>query len=104
MNYAVFKAGGRQFKVKEGDIVEIDHLLSADKNITFDQVLMQSFDGKVKIGNPTLYGAMIKATVLEQKKGKKIKVAKFKSKVRYRRAVGFRSQITVLKIESLGSS
>ncbi|MBI2036684.1 50S ribosomal protein L21 [Candidatus Microgenomates bacterium] len=102
MNYAVIRTGGKQYKVSVGDVVEIDKLpVEKDKEIVFDEVLLLAWDGQIKIGTPTLTGITAKAKVLEQKKGEKVRVAKFKSKVRYRRVMGFRPLLTKIKIEKI---
>ena len=105
MEYAVVKTGGKQYKVSVGSIIEIDKLKSEkDKEVVLENVLLWVSDGEVKIGNPLLSGIKVKAKVIDHIKGNKIKVAKFKSKVRYRRAMGFRPYITKIKIKSIDSS
>lgn len=102
MKYAIIKTQGQQFKVKEGDEIEVGKLdLEEGKEITFDQVLLLVEGEKVKIGQPTLSGIVIQGRVLAQIKGKKIRVATFKAKSRYRRVKGFRPQITKVKIEKI---
>lgn len=102
MNFAVVKIGGKQFKVAQGDVIEVEKMsTSKDKKLKLEEVLLVSSDGKVKVGSPTVKGVNVTATVLEDKKGKKVRVSKFKSKVRYRRTSGFRPQLSVLKIERI---
>ena len=102
MEYVVFKTGGKQYRVKPGDILEVDKLpLEKDAVTTFEEVLLWVSDGVVKIGEPILSDVKVKAKVLEQKKGEKIRVAKFKSKVRYRRVMGFRPLLTRIQIEKI---
>ncbi|MCL5113744.1 MAG: 50S ribosomal protein L21 [Patescibacteria group bacterium] len=102
MEYVVIRSGGKQYKVKEGDTIEVDKIISEkDKEIVIDDVLLWVSGEKVKIGKPKLPNVKVKAKVLEQKKGEKIKVGKFKSKVRYRRVVGFRPLLTKVKIEEI---
>lgn len=103
MDYAVIKTGGKQYKVSEGETIEVDKLAaSKDGVVNFDQVLLVVRENKIEIGTPTVANVTVKAKVLEQKKGEKIRVAKFKSKVRYRRVMGFRSLLTKVKIEKIG--
>lgn len=103
MNYAVIKTGGKQYKVKEGDTLEVDKLpIEKDGVVDFDQVLLLVDGNEVKIGNPVVPNVRVKAKVLEQKKGQKVRVAKFKAKSRYRRVMGFRSLLTKIKIEKIG--
>lgn len=102
MNYAVIRSGGKQHKVSVGDIIEVDKLTTAaNGQVSFSEILLYVADGKVRIGTPTIKEVTVKGTVLEQKKGKKIRVAKFKAKSRYRRVMGFRPQLTRIKIESI---
>lgn len=102
MEYAVVKTGGKQYKVSVGSIIEIDKLKSEkDKAVVLENVLLWVSDGEVKIGNPFLSGIKVKAKVIDHIKGNKIKVAKFKSKVRYRRVMGFRSLLTKVRIEEI---
>lgn len=102
MNYAVVKISGKQYRVKAGDVIEVDRLsVEKDGFLDLDDVLLLVSDGEVKIGTPTIPNAKVKAKVLEHKKGEKIRVAKFKAKVRYRRVMGFRSLLTSIKIEKI---
>lgn len=100
MDYAVFRSGGKQYKVSKGDIIEVDRLNVVGKEIIFDDVLLWVSNNETKIGTPKLK-VKIKAKVLGQIKGDKIRVAKFKAKVRYRRVMGFRPYLTRLQIEDI---
>ena len=100
--YGVVKISGSQFKVAQGDKIEVDKLEGKKGDLlTFDQVLLLVADKKVKIGQPLVAGAKVKTKILEQFKGKKIRVATFKAKSRYRRVKGFRPLLTRLKIEKI---
>jgi len=104
MNYAVVRIGGKQYKVSKGDILEVDKQdVKPSEQIIFDDVLLLASNGKTKIGNPRVSDIKVKGKVLEQKKGKKIRVAKFKAKVRYRRVMGFRPFLTRLQIIDIES-
>lgn len=104
MEYAVIKTGGKQYRVSSGDVLEIDKLpQDADSNITFEDVLLLVSDSSVKIGKPMLSSVKVKAKLLEQKKGKKIDVYKFKAKARYRRKIGFRALLSKVLIEKIES-
>lgn len=99
MKYAVIKTGGKQYKVAPGDVIEVDKVSgSADSQIVFGQVLLVVSDEKVQIGTPHVPNASVKGKIIEQKKGEKMYVRKFKSKVRYRKTIGFRSQLTKVQI------
>jgi large subunit ribosomal protein L21 len=104
MKYAVIKTGGKQYRVSEGDTLEVDKLEVKENQVVFDNVLLLVEDENVQIGKPFIEGAKVKAKLLEQKKGDKIRVAKFKSKVRYRRVTGFRSLLSKVQIEAIESS
>ena len=102
--YAVIKVGGKQYKVSEGETLEVDKLEKKEgEKIEFSEVLLLVEDDKVQVGQPTLFGAKVVASVLEQFKGEKIRVARFKAKVRYRRVKGFRPLKTRVKIEKITS-
>lgn len=104
MEYAVIKTGGKQYRVSSGDVLEIDKLpQDTDSDITFDDVLLLVSDSSVKIGKPMLPSVKVKAKLLEQKKGKKIDVYKFKAKARYRRKIGFRALLSKIVIEKIES-
>jgi large subunit ribosomal protein L21 len=102
MRYVVIQAGGKQYKVSEGTEFEVDKLKAEPgKEFTFDNVLMYAADGVFQVGTPTLTNVAVTATVVDQIKGKKIRVAKFKAKARYRRVQGFRAHLTKVKIEKI---
>lgn len=102
MKYAVVKIGGKQYKISEGSVLKVEKLASPDsKEITFDEVLLYTADGVVTIGTPFLSNVTVKASILGDGKGKKIRVSKYKSKVRYRRVTGHRQHFTEVKIDSI---
>ena len=100
MRYAVVRTGGKQYKIAEGDVIEVEKL-NAEKDFIFDKVLLYIADGVVEIGTPLVEGITVKASVIAQIKGEKIRVSKYKAKVRYRRVTGHRQQLTQVKIESI---
>ena len=101
--FAVIKTGGKQYKVKEGDQLEIEKLeIEAGKPVEFEAMLVSDDEGKdVKVGAPVVSGAKVTAKVLDSGLGKKVSVIKFKSKSRYRRNVGHRQPFTKIQIESI---
>jgi large subunit ribosomal protein L21 len=102
MKYAVIATGGKQYKVSEGDVIEIDRLpQEKDNKITFEEVLLLVEDGTVKIGKPLVSGVKVIAKLITQMKGDKIRVSKYKSKVRYRRVTGFRASLSQVLIEKI---
>ncbi len=103
--YAVIKTGGKQYKVSEGEILEIDKIEGkADQKIDFSDVLLVADSDKAEIGQPLVTGAKVEAKIIDQVKGEKIRVARFKSKVRYRKVRGFRAQLTKVQIEKIITS
>lgn len=102
MTYAVIKSGGKQYRVSEGDIIEVDSLgKKKDDKVVFDSVLLLASDSSVKIGKPVISGEKVEGVVLEETKGDKLHVLKYKAKVRYRRKIGFRPSITRIKITKI---
>lgn len=95
-DYVIFQTGGKQYRVKVGDIIKVEKLES-DGKIEFDQVLMLG----ATVGNPLVVGAKVIADVLEQKRDDKILVFKKKRRQNYRRTAGHRQYITVLKITEI---
>lgn len=104
MQYAVIRSGGKQYKIKVGDTIELDKISPENKNIVFDDVLLVVDSGAATVGKPIISGARVEAKLIENIKGKKIRVMKFKAKSRYRRITGFRPQLSVVKIEKIETS
>jgi len=99
MQFAVIKTGGKQYKVAEGDQILIEKLLPAvGESITFDEVLMTGSDTGATIGQPLVNGAKVEAKVVEQGRGKKKIVFKYKSKTRQRKKKGHRQPFTKIEI------
>ncbi len=102
MQYAVIKAQGKQYRIGIGDVVTVDRLSQEEKkSVIFNDVLLLVNDGKIVLGNPIIKGARVEAVLVENKRGKKINVRKFKAKVRYRKNIGFRANQSVIKIEKI---
>lgn len=102
MKYAVVASGGKQYRVKEGDVVELDHLeVKPNSSYEFSDVLLFVDDKTKKVGTPKVAGISVKGKVISEGKGKKIRVAKYKAKVRYRKVIGFRPMYTRIQIESI---
>ena len=100
--YAIIKTGGKQYKVSEGDLVRVEKLAyEVGETVDFDQVLLVSNDGELKVGSPLVEGAKVSATVEDQNKDKKIVVFKYKPKKQYRKKHGHRQPYTLVKIDSI---
>jgi len=100
--YAVFKTGGKQYRASTGDVIKVEKI-EAEKGATveLDQVLMVGEGEDVKVGTPFLEGGKVIATVLDQGRGDKIKVIKFKRRKNYRRQMGHRQYFTQLEITGI---
>ncbi len=100
--YAVIKTGGKQYRVKEGDLLKIE-TLSADvgNEVTFDQVLMVMKDAKVSCGQPLLEKASVKAEVIEHGRHKKVKIMKFRRRKHHMKQMGHRQNYTQVKITAI---
>ena len=104
MKYAVIESGGKQYKVSEGDVLEVDRLLVSEKSdLMFDRVLLTKLDDQVSIFTPLLQNVKVKGKVLSQTKGEKINVRKFKAKSRHRRSTGFRASLTKIQITEISA-
>lgn len=102
--YAVIETGGKQYRVQEGDVITVEKLkVSAGDDITFDKVLMMSDGDKVQVGTPILESAKVFGTVVENGKGEKVIIFKYKAKKDYRKKQGHRQPYTMVKIESLAA-
>jgi large subunit ribosomal protein L21 len=102
MAYAIIKTGGRQFRVAEGDTIDVDLLdVEPGKTASFGDVLLFA-DGKdVTHGNPVIAGAKVTAEVLEQRKDKKVIAFKYRRRKGYHRTVGHRRKLTRVKVKSI---
>ncbi len=102
--YAVIEDRGRQYTVREGEILSLDvGGWSENEAVVFDRVLMLSTDDGVQVGQPTVTGAQVKATVLGEIKGPKITVVKFKRRKNYRRKQGHRQRYVRVRIDRIES-
>ena len=102
MDYAVFKTGGKQYRVKPGDTLDVELLPNeVDSVAEFGEVLALSDGGEVTIGAPLVEGAKVTAQVLSHYKDRKLMVFKYKAKNRYRRKRGHRQTYTRLRIRDI---
>jgi len=104
MTEAVIRTGGKQYLVKSGDVLAIEKInKKKDAAVDFKDVLLVSDSKTTKVGKPKVSGAKVSAKVLEQGKGKKIEIIKYKRKTRYRRKAGHRQQQTKVKIGTISA-
>jgi large subunit ribosomal protein L21 len=102
VDYAVFKTGGKQYRVKAGDTLDVEKLpLEVDSAAEFENVLAVSNGGEVIFGTPYVAGAKVLAQVQSQLQDKKVIVFKYKRKTRYRRKLGHRQEYTRLVIQGI---
>jgi large subunit ribosomal protein L21 len=103
--YAILRAGGKQYRVQAGQMLDIDRI-DAEPGATIDlgEVLaLTDGEGELTVGTPVVDGAAVKARVMRHHKGEKILVLKYKPKVRYRRLLGHRQHYTRVRIEDIVS-
>ncbi len=98
--FAVIKTGGKQYKVAEGDILEIEKLKVKSEKLEFNEVLLVS-NGEVKVGKPFVSGAKVEAKILEEGKGDKKMVFRFRSKTRQKKKKGHRQPYTKIQITKI---
>ena len=100
--YAVLKTGGKQYKVSENDVIIVERLTGeSGAKINLDEVLMIGEGENTTVGTPIIEGALVAAEVLEHKRGDKITVFKKKRRKNYRRTMGHRQELTVLRITDI---
>jgi large subunit ribosomal protein L21 len=100
--YAVIETGGKQYRVKAGDLLVVDKLGGdVGAKVAFDRVLMLGDGEKVSVGAPTVAGAVVEAALIETRKGDKIKVFKKIRRQGYRRTAGHRQWESVLRVTSV---
>ena len=100
--YAIIATGGKQYKVSEGDVIKDEKLdVEAGNTVTFDQVIAVS-DGSLKVGEDVAK-ATVTATVMEQGRGKKVIVYKYKRKTGYHKKNGHRQAYTQVKIDKINA-
>ncbi len=100
--YAVIETGGKQYQVREGDVVFIEKLnVEADETVTFDKVVAVNSENGLNVGAPYVAGATVSAKVLKNGKGKKITVFTYKPKKGEKRKMGHRQPYTQVQIESI---
>ena len=104
--YAIIATGGKQYKVSEGDVIKVEKLGNAvGETVTFDQVLLVN-DADVKVGNPTVAGATVTASVVEEGVAfgpENLGVDKYKRKTGYHKKNGHRQLFTKVKIEKINA-
>ncbi|HHL18782.1 MAG TPA: 50S ribosomal protein L21 [Thiothrix sp.] len=102
--YAVITTGGKQYRVAEGDVIEVEKLSSdVGADVNFEDILMTRNGEDVKIGMPYVEGCSVTATVKEQKRGKKIEIIKFRRRKHHQKRTGHRQYLTTLEITKISA-
>jgi len=100
--YAIVECGGRQYRAEEGHSFVVEKLpYEVGDQIKLDNVLLLSDDDSIKVGQPAVSGVAVKATIVEQYRGKKIFVWKYRPRKRYRRRQGHRQSYTRLRVDEI---
>ena len=100
--YAIVRASGRQYRVEAGQVVRFERLSGeVGSKVTLGEVLLVSGDSGTQVGAPLLSGAEVVGTVVEQGRGYKIRVFKYKKRKHYRRTRGHRQSFTAVRIDAL---
>ena len=98
--YAVIKTGGKQQKVKTGDVIEVEKIVHDGETVTFHPILVVDDDGKTHVGAEAAK-AVVTAKPLGEKKGDKVKIFKYRPKSGYAKRGGHRQLLTMLEIEDV---
>ena len=100
--YAVVKTGGKQYKVAPGEKLKIEQIpADVGAQVTLDQVLMVGEGESVRVGQPTVSGVSVTATVVAQGRGEKVKIFKMRRRKHYQKHQGHRQNYTELRIDSI---
>lgn len=100
--YAVIKTGGKQYRVKEGDVIKLE-LIAEDvgSEVSFPEVLMVANGDKITCGAPLIENALVKAEVLEHARHKKIRIIKFRRRKHHMKRMGHRQHYTQVRITAI---
>jgi large subunit ribosomal protein L21 len=104
MKYAVIRTGGKQYRVSNGDELEVEKLGTEEgKKIDFKEVLLLADKKKLDLGTPLVENAKVTGKVLSQFRGKKIRVARFRRRKRHNKVQGHRQYLTIVKITGISN-
>jgi large subunit ribosomal protein L21 len=104
MKFAVIKTGGKQYRVTEGDVVTIEKLpgeFNAGDPISFNEVVLVDDSKATTVGTPTIKGSVVTAVFVEEGRGDKLRIQKFKSKSNYDKVTGHRQSYNKVKITGI---
>ncbi|MEX0763467.1 MAG: 50S ribosomal protein L21 [Dehalococcoidia bacterium] len=104
-DYAIISTGGKQYRVRQGDIIEVEKLQGeVGEEIAFADVLLASVDGSVTVGSPTLDGAKVVGEIAGHDRAPKVTIFKYKNKTRNRVKNGHRQPFTAVTIKEIAAS
>ena len=101
--YAVIETGGKQYRVQQGDIIDVELTETEGDKIEFDRVLMVGGDEGVQVGDPTVSGASVTGVLENEVRGPKVRVFKKKRRKGYRRTTGHRQDMLRVRIEEINA-
>lgn len=100
--YAIVKTGGKQYRVQPGDVLRVESLgVAKGETVRLEEVLLVGGDDETKLGAPRVGGAVVVGTVVEEGRGEKIRVFKYKKRKHYRRTRGHRQEYTAVRIDGI---
>ena len=100
--YAVIKTGGKQYKVAPGEKLKVEQIpADVGAEVILDQVLMIGEGESVRLGQPNVAGATVKATVVSQGRGEKVKIFKMRRRKHYQKTQGHRQNYTEIRVDSI---
>jgi large subunit ribosomal protein L21 len=100
--YAIFKSGGKQYRVKAGEQVRVEALAAeVGSSVSLEEVLLVGTGDDVKVGAPIVSGARVKATVVFHGRGDKVKIFKLRRRKHYQKTQGHRQSYTELRIDDI---
>ena len=103
--YAIIQTGGKQYRVAEGQIVRIEKLdQETGSDVQFDQVLLVSKNDTVTVGSPVVAGAKVVGEIVDQTRGKKVEILKFKRRQHHMKRAGHRQYYTDVKITQIDAA
>ena len=100
--YAIIRTGGKQYRVRKGDVVRVERLEGeVGTTVTLEDVLLIGGEGEPRLGGPRVEGASVVGTVVEQGRDAKVRVFKYKKRKHYRRTRGHRQSFTAVRIDAV---